>query len=272
MSWIISKALMNSLYSQEQVEVFSEDTSLDGKQSVQSSGNHIPQAYCAPDKMMGFSRLSRFGMTCKPLMENLGEELLTLYLEGFHVKTSQLQEKAQVSQEHDQVCGNTWLESSEKSNQLTFLQRIPLCSALEDSVLSSKILPKWGMMLNGECYPQPKLAQTTKGTESGLSPNNETFFHTPCTTGLDGGSNSRKALKKRLQNWPTPTTRDYKGKSGIGRQERKGNPKDTLPNAIGGNLNPTWVEWLMGWPLGWTDLKPLVMDKSHFVPQQLGES
>ena len=22
-------------------------------------------------------------------------------------------------------------------------------------------------------------------------------------------------------------------------------------------LNPMWVEWLMGWPLGWTDLRPL---------------
>jgi hypothetical protein len=29
---------------------------------------------------------------------------------------------------------------------------------------------------------------------------------------------------------------------------------------------------LMGWPIGWTDLKPLVMDKSLSVPQQLGES
>jgi hypothetical protein len=26
-------------------------------------------------------------------------------------------------------------------------------------------------------------------------------------------------------------------------------------------LNPMWVEWLMGWPLGWTDLKPLETDK-----------
>jgi len=33
-------------------------------------------------------------------------------------------------------------------------------------------------------------------------------------------------------NWPTPTTRDSKGQSGAGRQERKGNPLDTLPNAI----------------------------------------
>jgi DNA (cytosine-5)-methyltransferase 1 len=23
----------------------------------------------------------------------------------------------------------------------------------------------------------------------------------------------------------------------------------------GGSLNPTWVEWLMGFPTGWTDLK-----------------
>jgi len=25
----------------------------------------------------------------------------------------------------------------------------------------------------------------------------------------------------------------------------------------GGKLNPTWVEWLMGFPLGWTDLEDL---------------
>lgn len=35
-------------------------------------------------------------------------------------------------------------------------------------------------------------------------------------------------------------------------------------------LNPDWVEWLMGWPLGWTDLKPLAMDKCHCAPQQRG--
>jgi DNA (cytosine-5)-methyltransferase 1 len=27
------------------------------------------------------------------------------------------------------------------------------------------------------------------------------------------------------------------------------------PSAIGGKLNPNWVEWLMGFPTGWTDLK-----------------
>ena len=37
-------------------------------------------------------------------------------------------------------------------------------------------------------------------------------------------------------------------------------PKDQKTNSPG-QLNPDWVEWLMGWPIGWTDLKPLAMDK-----------
>ena len=67
--------------------------SLDGEPSVPLSGNRTQQAYCAPDKMTAFSRLSRYGMTYKPLTENRGEELLTLYLEDFHAKTSVPQER-----------------------------------------------------------------------------------------------------------------------------------------------------------------------------------
>ena len=37
-----------------------------------------------------------------------------------------------------------------------------------------------------------------------------------------------------------------------------------------GNPNPTNGEWLMGWPIGWTDLKPLGMDKWLAWQQQHG--
>jgi hypothetical protein len=87
MSWLISKTLMNLLCSQGQAVESLVDTCLDGEQSVLSNGNNTPQAYCAPDKMTGFSRLSRFGITYAPLMENRGEELLTLYREDFLAKT-----------------------------------------------------------------------------------------------------------------------------------------------------------------------------------------
>lgn len=38
--------------------------------------------------------------------------------------------------------------------------------------------------------------------------------------------------------------------------------------AADGRLNPTWVEWLMGWPMGWTALAPLATDKFHEWQQQ----
>jgi hypothetical protein len=83
---------MSWLFSQVLVEEYLGDTSLDGEQSAPLSGNNTQQAYCAPDKMTKFSRLSRFGMTYKPLTESRGEELLTLYLADFHAKTSAQQD------------------------------------------------------------------------------------------------------------------------------------------------------------------------------------
>jgi hypothetical protein len=102
------------------------------------------------------------------------------------------------------------------------------------------------------------------------TPNNKTFFHIPNTTGLDGGSNSRKALKKRQAEWPTPVARMWKD-NGTSPSELNRN-SETLAVQVGGKLNPAWVEWLMGWPLEWTDLKPLEMDKFHCVQQLPGTS
>ncbi len=55
--------------------------------------------------------------------------------------------------------------------------------------------------------------------------------------------------------WPTPASRDYRYPNAKPYSERGGGKKgEQLPNAIGGALNPQWVEWLMGFPIGWTDL------------------
>jgi hypothetical protein len=94
---------MSWLFSQVLVEEYLADISLDGEQSAPLNGNNTQQAYCAPDKMTKFSRLSRFGMTYKPLTENRGEELLTLYLADFHAKTSAQPDEAQELTESDQV-------------------------------------------------------------------------------------------------------------------------------------------------------------------------
>lgn len=52
---------------------------------------------------------------------------------------------------------------------------------------------------------------------------------------------------------PTPASRDYRSPNSKPYAERGGGKKgEQLPNAVGGSLNPTWVEWLMGFPPGWT--------------------
>ena len=228
---------MSWLYSQALVEEYLGANYSDGEQSVQSSGNHTQQAYCALGKMTDFSRLSRFGMMFKPLTENRGEELLTLFRAGFHAKTSAPQERAQELMESEVVCGNTCQGLLEKSNQSLPSLKTPLCCVLEDSVLCSKTLPKWGIMLDGECYQQQALGLTTKGIGCGLL--------------------------------PTPTAHNAKEGAYPAEYKRK---TPTLATHAGGKLNPMWVEWMMGWTLGWTDLKPLETDKSHCVQQQLGES
>jgi hypothetical protein len=69
--------------------------------------------------------------------------------------------------------------------------------------------------------------------------------------------------------WGTPKAQDSRhalrdrGKGNLGEQV------SGLHN--GGKLNPTWTEWLMGWPLEWTDLKPLETDKFQQWQQQHGK-
>ena len=38
------------------------------------------------------------------------------------------------------------------------------------------------------------------------------------------------------------------------------NPSVINSIKIGGKLNPEWVEWLMGWPIGWTESAPVEME------------
>jgi DNA (cytosine-5)-methyltransferase 1 len=338
------------------VEAFSVENFSDGEQSAPLNGNPIQQAYCAPDKMTVFSRLSRFGMTYKPLTENLGEELLTLYLAGFHAKTSAPQEKAQALTENDQECGEKWRGSFTKYDLDSSSWKTHQCSLLGDLEEFLETWPQWGLMRDGECWEQRTLEQTIRGTEFGLSekwatpttmdklppksekalmkeatqarpnrskpanlrdqvsnmekwptprscsamaatitpeaawnekrnPNLETIvgqrlWPTP-TAHMAKETNAPSEHKRNTPtltaqvNWPTPRTKGMCGGSGAWEQLKANTSIEEARSMVAGNggkLNPTWVEWLMGWPLEWTDLKPLETDKCHFAPQQLGES
>jgi len=68
--------------------------------------------------------------------------------------------------------------------------------------------------------------------------------------------------------WPTPTTQDASNNGGPSQYQRNSLP---LNAAAGGALNPTWVEWLMGFPLGWTDCGALATRSSRRSSKSSGE-
>jgi len=78
MSWLYSRAL---------VEEYLVGNCSGGEQCVPLSGSHTLGLCLPSDRMMGFLKNSRFGMTCEPLTETLGAELLTWFLEGSRART-----------------------------------------------------------------------------------------------------------------------------------------------------------------------------------------
>jgi hypothetical protein len=291
MSWLFSQAL---------VAAYSEDTSSDGEQSVLLNGNPIQLAYCVPDKMTAFSRPSRFGMTFKPLTDDLGEAVLMWCLEASRAKTSALQARAQELTESGQACGPTWRGSLARFDPATSSWRTAQPFLLEDLGESSVIWPRSGMTANGQCWELPMLARPIKETGSGLSPDRVKTFHTPNTGGAGWWQQHPQGslTPPRMKPWPTPTVcgnynrkgasassgdglttavlkcatptaRDWR--SGKASEETHARNSRPLSEQIGGSLNPTWVEWLMGWPLGWTDLEPLATDRCPSAPQLRGD-
>jgi hypothetical protein len=236
---------MSWLYSRVLAVEFLPESFLDGEQSALSSGSPTPQAYCAPDKMTDYSRLSQFGMTLKPLTESLGEELLKSYRAVFLAKTSVPLVQVTDLMENDQECGQKWLASFVKFDPNMSLWKTHQCSLLGDLDPFLGTWPQWGLMQDGECWELTLPDLTTGDTESGLLP-------TVLATDWKGGTTAPRPDngKLRFDQW-----RDYvKLKHGL-----------TYPH-------PMHSEMRMGWPIGWTDLKPLVTDKSHCVQQQHGKS
>ena len=62
-----------------------------------------------------------------------------------------------------------------------------------------------------------------------------------------------EAIAARTE-WPTPTARAWKDNGESPAELARNSP--TLAVAAGGQLNPTWVEWLMWFPLEWTVCEP----------------
>ena len=256
MSWLFSQAL---------VAEYSAATCSGGAPSAPLSVMPTQHKFWRNDKTMEPSQLSRFGLTCAVLTEDHGAALLTWFLADSRVRTYQLPGMATASMVLALDSGVKWRESSARYDLDSSTWKTHLCLWEEDLPWSSVTLPNWGMTRSGALFQHPTLERPISATGAGLWP----------TITVHGNHNqpgsSKNAgwdLSAAVKLWPTPVRRDYRypGKS---RMERTGSKSgECLPQVVGGPLNPEWVEWLMGWPSGWTELKPLAMDKFREWQQQ----
>jgi hypothetical protein len=133
---------------------------------------------------------------------------------------------------------------------------------------SLETLPKSGMTQNGVLYQQPdwvrpidvneSLLWPTPTTQENEHPNaiwNEKWRRV-APSGVTHGMN----LADAVQMWPTPVANDAKNPYARVREFSQSTMLGEAlvkadPSTAGGKLNPMWVEWLMGFPLGWTDLE-----------------
>lgn len=126
-----------------------------------------------------------------------------------------------------------------------------------------------GMTRNGIVFPLQPLVRPTSATASGLWPTpdasvmnlNESVASVlarRATCKAKWGNNGfGLRLQTAVKMWPTPTANRWGGLQSHGM------------NAISGSLNPTWVEWLMGFPLEWTALEPSETPSSRKSPKSL---
>jgi len=300
-SWLFSQALAAE---------YSAARCWDGEPFAQLNLMPTAQPFWRNGKPMDASRFSRFGRTSRVLMAGHGEAVLTWFLEDFLAKTSVLPGPETVSTGSAPASGLRWHASFAKLSRNTSSWRTAQRSLLEESTGFSQTWPSSGSMWNGECWERPTLEHRTSDDVSGFLPTPVTldsgsrFNRSPSAgaairpslgamarynlwpdSNFRGNQNHTSHIWAQMNgqiaaeaSFPTPTVSMRKGSSSgsLIRKDGRSRTNDRLDYRIEGagrtgRLNPGWVEWLMGWPIGWTALEPLEMDRFREWLKQHGD-
>jgi len=215
---------------QEREAVSSADICWDGGAFVPSNSKTILGAYCLPDSVTAYCPASPFGTTLPRSMDTHGADGSMLSAADSPVRTSApragLIERDCKGKDLD--CGPNSPESLARYNH-------HLCSWKTRQLLLSGELesfsgtwPRWGMTRDMEFFPLATLEHDTSVRDYGSLP----IIGTPLKTQRSRSEEFMSQAKNPFELCP----------------------KGFLPC-------PKWVEKLMGWPIGWTDLDVLAMDK-----------
>ncbi len=270
MAWFILKN--HCTFSQEQGGGYLEIYCSDEKLSEQSRLKNIQEKYCCVGRQITYCHVSQFGMMSllsdwitqkQNNTLNICSQSKMIYasVEDSPAKTSPLLGNKQDWMANVLDFGLKCTELLAKYDQKKSLWKTHQCSLFEDLIESQEAFPKSGMTVDGQLWELMMSKHPIKEKEYGLQD----------IENKNGGC--------RLK-YPTPTAHDGKGRCTHNSLIRKNGTSriDQLANFVvfgyfnqGRNetvktsyqLNPDWTEWLMGWPIGWTSLKPL--SKEEFI-------
>ena len=143
-------------------------------------------------------------------------------------------------------------------------------SFLTELTSFSEAFPKSGTMRNGMLFPLQTQVRPISGNGGGAGALTGTQWPTPNVSDQynpnfkDDHDIKKGYLRGVAVKWPTPTSTQYKGWSP---GHNRADTDDRLDYTVeregyqqqrkGAKLNPDWVGWLMGVPIGWESLEPL---------------
>lgn len=192
-----------------------------------------PDDSCS-DKMKGIFHRSQFGTMFAPSTDAPGMVLLTWFLAGFRARTLARQDSAPASPESGLDCGKKWPGSLAKYDRDSRLWKTHQRSLLGGWEEFSETWPRWGSMRDGELLPRETKVPRLSGSD----------FLLPAPT---------KSIGTRGRGW------------GISKTGRARYSQRVIENALSFGYKPPIeiLEWSMGWPITWSQRKPLATDKFH---------
>jgi hypothetical protein len=168
-----------------------------------------------------------FGMTCVHCAGPCSR-MWILSTEASPARTSVLREMEQAWKESEADYSTKLSGLQKRFSQRLSSSKMSQPLELEDFEKSSEPLPIFGMTVGGRVYLPQKLEPRT--------------------------------LEKDGSYLPTPTVNDGQNRFNPSSQIKRKSPGLAAIHCDqnGGQLNPQWVEWLMGYPIGWTELNASV--------------
>jgi hypothetical protein len=251
-----------------------------GEQSATSSLTPTVSESCSSESQTATSTTRPCGTTSKHSMGDPGVDRWISSRRASRASHS-APPGSEKAQPMSGTCGPTLGESFAKYDPATCSWKTSQVCLFDDTLAEySETWPRAGTACGGTVYRRQPSAPITGGTGCGLSEwqtpqaADATFLH--CKSNIQNIRMVRLSEQvRRKQMWPTPQARDGDQRGAQAKRFLNPERSNDLPDAVafktprttprsareydgttplgGGGLNPTWVEWLMGFPLGWTD-------------------